>query len=419
MASISREPNGRRTIQFVAPDKRRRSIRLGKVSQRAAETIRGHVEQLVSAAISGHAPANETTRWVATLDDSLVGKLAKVGLIPERSSATLGGFIEQYIESRRDTKSGTITNYRQVERDLNDKFGEDKPLRDFTPGDADTFRLHLLGRPLAENTVRRRCGRAKQFFGAAIRHGLVATNPFTGIKTAVQANPSRFHFVTPATAQAVLESCPDAQWRLLFALSRFGGLRCPSEHLALRWEDVNWERNRFTVMSPKTENHPGGESRVVPIFPEIRPHLDAVWEQADPGTEHIITRYRNTNANLRTQLLRIIKRAGLKPWPKVFQNLRSTRETELAESFPIHVVCQWIGNSQAVAAKHYLQTTDEHFEKAVQNPVQQTAASPRTTQKPDTAAHDKTRVLQGLASSCEAVHKRTMTPTGLEPVLPA
>src|SRR5690606_20916656 len=37
---------------------------------------------------------------------------------------------------------------------------------------------------------------------------------------------------------------------------------------------------------------------------------------------------------------------------------------ELAEQFPIHVVCEWIGNSQAVAAKHYLQVTDAHFEAA-------------------------------------------------------
>ena len=30
-------------------------------------------------------------------------------------------------------------------------------------------------------------------------------------------------------------------------------------------------------------------------------------------------------------------------WPKLFQNLRSRRETELAEQFPMHVVCSWIG----------------------------------------------------------------------------
>lgn len=48
--------------------------------------------------------------------------------------------------------------------------------------------------------------------------------------------------------------------------------------------------------------------------------------------------------NLRTQLLRIIRRAGWNPWPKLFQNLRSTRQTELADEYPIQVVTAWIGN---------------------------------------------------------------------------
>ena len=49
------------------------------------------------------------------------------------------------------------------------------------------------------------------------------------------------------------------------------------------------------------------------------------------------------------------------PWPKLFQNLRSARETELTERFPLHVVTAWIGNSELVARRHYLQVTDEHF----------------------------------------------------------
>ena len=51
-------------------------------------------------------------------------------------------------------------------------------------------------------------------------------------------------------------------------------------------------------------------------------------------------------------------------WEKPWQNMRSTRETELTETHPAHVVCAWIGNSEAVAAKHYLQVTSEHFQKA-------------------------------------------------------
>jgi hypothetical protein len=94
---------------------------------------------------------------------------------------------------------------------------------------------------------------------------------------------------------------------------------------------------------------------MVPMFPELLPYLREVFEEAEEGTEFVITRYRRPAVNLRTQLLRIIERAGLKAWPKLWQNLRSTRETELAESYPLHVVCAWIGNSEPVAAKHYLQ----------------------------------------------------------------
>ena len=35
------------------------------------------------------------------------------------------------------------------------------------------------------------------------------------------------------------------------------------------------------------------------------------------------------------------------------------------------MVCEWIGNSEAVARKHYLQVTDEHF-KAAKNAAHNT-----------------------------------------------
>jgi len=47
MASIAKDKNGCRRILFVAPDGRRPTIRLGKVSQRAAEGVKDRVEQLL------------------------------------------------------------------------------------------------------------------------------------------------------------------------------------------------------------------------------------------------------------------------------------------------------------------------------------------------------------------------------------
>ena len=428
VASISKDPGGRRRILFVATDGKRKTIRLGKVSQRTAESIKFRVEQLLAAKLTGHAIEADTARWISELESSLADKLARVGLIskPEaQETAMLGTFLTNYIASRTDVKPLTTRHLNDARKNLVKFFGEDKLLGEITPGDADDFRRDLM-QHLGDNTVRRKCGRAKQFFRAAVRKRLIRENPFADMKgCSVQANRSRDYFIKREEAEAVLEVCPDAQWRLIFALSRFGGLRCPSEHLALKWEGVDWERERIRVLSPKTAHFKDGESRIIPIFPELRPYLEQVWEEAEPGTEYVITRYRTANANLRTQLLRIIHRAGLTPWPKLFHNLRATRETELAQTFPVHVVCKWIGNSQAVAAKHYLQVTDEHFSdatkntvevpKAAQNPAQQAHANARSVSHEQPTAHTKTPEMPGIAASCNIVHNAGVPPEGLEP----
>lgn len=90
MASISRQPNGHRTIQFVGADRKRRSIRLGKIDAKQAERIRLMVESLVSASITGFSIDGDVSRWVAGLDDSLHDKLAGVGLIPPMESQLTG-----------------------------------------------------------------------------------------------------------------------------------------------------------------------------------------------------------------------------------------------------------------------------------------------------------------------------------------
>jgi len=41
------------------------------------------------------------------------------------------------------------------------------------------------------------------------------------------------------------------------------------------------------------------------------------------------------NCNLRTTFEKIIERAGLTQWPRLFHNLRASRETELVERFPV------------------------------------------------------------------------------------
>lgn len=219
-------------------------------------------------------------------------------------------------------------------------------------------------------------------------------------------------------------------WRLIFALSRYGGLRCPSEHLALKWPDIEWHSGRMTVHSPKTEHHPGGESRLVPIFPELRPYLEDAFELAKiGGSEYVIVRCRDPKVNLRKNMTAIIKRAGLQPWAKLFQNLRSTRETELiAEGQAEHKVLKWIGNSKAVAAKFYLQVTDADYRQAAGLPsltealhgaLQQVSAGDCTeaqTLSDEPAETLDFDPLQPLAASCGDSTYVHVGDIGLEPM---
>lgn len=423
MASISRERNGHWMIQFVAPDGKRKTIRLGKATRKIAEATKVKVERLVAARLLGHPVDDETARWVNERDDLMHGKLAAVGLVKPRqhSRMTLVGFVDDYIKSRTDAKPRTIINMKQARKKLEQFFGTDKLLRDVTEGEADEFQRDLQ-RKVGINTARRICGRAKQFFRAAIRRRLIQVNPFMDVKCQVQGNEEKQYFVSPEEARKVLDHCPDREWKLIFALSRYGGLRCPSEHGLLRVGDIDWENDRMTVRSPKTEHHEGKASRQVPIFPELRPHLlDACLNPPD-GQEYLVPRCRDSAVNLRTQFRRIIELAGLEPWPKLFHNLRATRQTELAETYPIHVVCAWLGNSQAVAKKHYLQVTEEHFEratmdpkKALQNPVQYPAVKPGIGEKMVLSENAQGSDLPSLTDDYNCLPVGGLPPLGLEP----
>lgn len=324
-------------------------------------------------------------------------------------------------------KSQTRVVWSQTIRCLKEFFSPEKHLRAVTAGDATEWRTWLIGNEkLADGTVRRRTGLARQFFEHARRKGLIVVNPFDGLPASVRGNPDRFVFVDRATAQRVLDACPNLQWKLLFALSRFGGLRCPSEHLALTWADIDWERGRFRVHAPKTEHHPGHGTRWVPIFPELGPLLREAFAEAEDGAVYVLTnpvwRARGATVNLRKGLTEIIRKAGLEPWCKLFVNLRATRAVELRQAgFADHVVNTWLGHTAEVAAEFYLRVTDADFEraaKAVQNPVQYTAVSARADQDAESTIGGDTAIsseIRGDTAQHENGQRCLLGAGGFEP----
>ena len=82
-----------------------------------------------------------------------------------------------------------------------------------------------------------------------------ASNPFSDLKGTAGANRDRDYFVSLEEIDKVINACPDAEWRLIVALARFGGIRIPSELITLQWSDINWEEDKITIHSEKTASH--------------------------------------------------------------------------------------------------------------------------------------------------------------------
>jgi len=83
------------------------------------------------------------------------------------------------------------------------------------------------------------------------------------------------------------------------------------------------------------------------------------------GEKLILPRALTGASNLRTTFTKIIMRAGHEPWPRLFQNLRASCATDWVEKYPNHVVAKWLGHSPLIAATHYLQARERHFEDVV------------------------------------------------------
>lgn len=362
MSSLQKTRSGYR-IQFRI-GQNTRQISLPDCKKKAAESVRRHIDELLASRLTGEPAQDHTREWVKKTSPEVRQRLVKLGLITQGTDRrTVVQLFDEFVK-HRPMSDATHKSYQQTRQKLRLYFGERRP-DSVTRGCVDDFRGFMsitLG--LAENTIRKRCSQSSTFFKWLIRREILTVNPFDDVPKSVGDAKDQKPMISAADVERIIGQTADPEWQLLIALGRWGGLRVPSEPFAMRWEHVNWDHERLLIAGRKTKQ------RVIPLFPEIRPYLERLW--AAPGTDAVwlFPRLRSGSGNVRTQFERLITRAGLVQWPNLWNSMRSTRETELASVHPIHVVCEWIGNSPAVARRHYLKVTDDDFAQAL-------AAEPR------------------------------------------
>jgi integrase len=266
--------------------------------------------------------------------------------------------------------------FYQLTWDRLNEYFKDRTLLSITASDAKAFRKWLSEasnkrdkkierKSLSLNTVRRRTGLCRQIFSQAVEDGLIGRNPFVGLSATVKSNKDRQHYVDLDTFGKVLKKAPNAKWRALLVLARFGALRCPSEVTRLKWDDIAWEAKRISIVSSsKTEHHASRGIRIVPLLPQIERELLKLHLEAEDGAEYVFPDIRH-DTNLGQALERMITRAGVKRWPKLWLNLRASAATDFARSLPSHVASEICGHTEEVAKEHYWQVSDVDLDSAI------------------------------------------------------
>lgn len=465
MASIQRRGEQSFLIQFMDKNGRKRGISVSKIDEDSANDIMRRVEKINAANRAGRPFDRITEAWLKEQGDVMLKKLAKVDLIERSDTATIGDFIDEHFKSMvgrsgKGWKPQTLVRHEITKGHLLGFFKPSTPLTSITEADADAFARHLQNDvpTMKSNSTRyKHLSNVKTYFRSAVRHRLIAVNPFETVKLPKRSK-KRFYFVTPEEADAVLQACPTTQWKLVFALARFGGLRMPSEIEKLTWGDIKWSEGVFLVRSPKTEHHEGKDKRFVPLFPELVDLLNDDWEsltdkQRQNKDKTFVVRVARkdgvlSGAYLRKRVLQIVENAGIKPWVKLFQNCRSTRQTELTRSRQLspHEVCDIMGNSEKIAEEHYLQVTPEARRiaaKIVTSPATQQKHQPQhqpeeltdekvmlkmMTQIEEVLGDDKQETINELrklllisesSSDCLTTPNEHISRVGVEPYLPS
>jgi len=434
MASLFKLKTGAYRITTTRGEQQK-TIHLGKVNKKTADLVLSMVNRIIEANAADVALDEVTARWTKTIDDTLHGKLVKAGVLSERQRRTLGKFVADYITERSDWKEQTVRTFGTSKNLMLEFFGSDTPIEKISVDNAVAFRLKLEKDKYSEATIATIIKHSRQVFKIAKRRKLIADNPFETVKTGSQRNQKRFYFVSMDKYQRLLEGCTNAKQRLIIALARIGGLRCPIDLCGLRWSEINWAEKWFWVHSPKTEHHVGKGKRQFPLFPELERRFQELYDTLPEGCNDLIFPAESDipptispKKSLSSWIHKVANRAGVDLWEKPFQNCRSSRDTELRKIFPEYLVNRWIGHTQQVAEAHYTQVLPSDFidaynaEKKVKEFTQEHAeigCSGVETKKTGIATSPYiSNACNIIPSNARTRNRIPVPPRGIEPLLP-
>lgn len=308
--------------------------------------------------------------------------LAEKGLVDISDEKTLFDLWNEYESANVDKWApGTYENKRQRARRIFQYFPPETLAYSLTAKDAQGYRNWLddivesgeMAGPTANNYIKD----LKGLFKWAIDNDMipVLNNPFKRVETWPTTNPDNIAYLEHDDFKKLLDACPSQEWRVFLLLQRREGCRLGETQL-IKWNDIEWAATpcpRLLIHSPKTKRHKGKDKRTAPLFPDVAEALRRLKEEQEQNGEtspHVLATVRGGSSKLGKTFKKIIAAAGLKPWPRIFQNLRAGASTDIFNDFGEFAESEWVGHGHDVAMKHYYQITSAQLAAAKNwNPI--------------------------------------------------
>jgi len=312
---------------------------------------------------------------------------------PERMSQVLAGFEEDELPFK-NTK-GTRTTYRTSLEVFRRFFVEEMgdPLApDIRARDVKAFirwrRTHPLkgSGTLSNRTLQRERTVLHTVFEYARTEELIEGNPVTE-KTALESDAREPIILSDDQLTELLEACEDPMMRLYVLLLADTGLRCDSEALWLRWDDIDLSEGFLYVDTARKERNrartKSGKTRHVPLTPRLREALQAHMAtyrmktyagERCPWVFHHVRHRRRARPGERIGCLRngfnyAVRRAKL-PTELNQHDLRHRRVTTwLEEGKPVHLVQRAMGHASIKTTLGYYRFVKEHLRQLVDQPA--------------------------------------------------
>jgi integrase len=254
-----------------------------------------------------------------------------------------------------------VVDYRSaMKAHLSPAFGP-KPLDAITARSIEAWRSEWLEEHKKPRQAAKLVSILHAVFERAKRTQGLTENPVGAVeRLAVQYDRTAYDFYSPEDVAAFVRAATSEQDAALFLVAAFAGLR-RGELLALRWRDVDFERQAIRVqgnyshgdvVAPKS-----GHGRAVPMAPQVAQPLARLSQRpCSSGREDLVFcgkagEHLDASA-LRRRFKKAVSRAGIRELR--FHDLRHTFGSLAINRASIVQVQAWMGHADVDTTMRYL-----------------------------------------------------------------